>query len=71
MERIPPMTISKRIALLKERFEADITFEDFGLRSKVYQKVAAENPGVNDEYRQYLGNGLPKVYLGQRTGESL
>ena len=54
MERIPPMTISERIALLKERFESDITFEDFGLRSKVYQKVAAENPGVSADRRVAL-----------------
>ena len=51
MERIPPMTISKRVALLKERFEADITFEDFGLRSKIYRRVAAENPGISADRR--------------------
>ena len=51
MEKIPPMTISKRIVLLKERFEADITFEDYGLRSKVYKRVAAENPGVSANRR--------------------
>ncbi len=47
MRQLPPMAVSSRIALLKERFGDDLTFEDFGLRSKVYQKVAEEHPGVS------------------------
>ena len=55
MKQIPSLSISKRIALLKERFEKDITFEDFGLRSKIYQKVAAEHPEVSADLRIAMG----------------
>ena len=55
MERIPAMTTSERITLLKERFEADITFEDYGLRPAVYQKVAEEYPDASADKRIALG----------------
>ena len=46
MRQLPPITTSERIALLKARFDEDLTFEDYGLRPAVTAMIAAAGIGV-------------------------